>query len=180
MTDLQAAAAAVGSLRAAFDLTKTMLDIAGSVKVQAKVIELQREILSAQSSAMSAQNAQAALLERIHALEKEIVRLNEWDGAKDQYKLQQIGNGALAYVYKADPGSAEPPHWLCPTCFDKRQRGYLVSIGRGTGSHGASMNIWQCQTCKNSIQVHYARSPGKENEDKPDPSRTPGGGIIAF
>lgn len=163
MTDLQAAAAAVGSLRAAFDLTKTMLDLAGSVKVQAKVIELQREILTAQSNAMGAQNAQAALLERIQGLEKEIVRFKEWDGGKDQYKLRQLGGSALAYVYQGGSDSGQPPHWLCPTCFDKRQKGYLVSTGRAAGNHGASYNVWQCQTCKNSIQVSYTRSPGKED-----------------
>ena len=158
----------MAALKAAADLSKTLIDAVGAGKLREQAARLHGEILDARMAAIDAHEAQTALKQRVRDLEAEIARLKEWDGGAGRYKLQKLGTTALAYVYQAGPDGGEPPHWLCATCFDKRQKGYLVGIGRAGGTHGSSMNIWQCQTCKNQIQVHYSRSPGNEG-DGPEP-----------
>jgi hypothetical protein len=165
------AAGALGALKAAADLSKSLIDAIGAGKLREQAYGLHGEILGAYQSAIAAREAEAALKERVRDLETEIARLKTWDGGAGRYKLQQLGNTALAYVYQGDSDGAEPPHWLCATCFDKRQKGYLVGTGRALGNHGASLNVWQCQTCKASIQVHYNRSPGKEAGEQTAPAR---------
>jgi hypothetical protein len=61
MSDLRDAAAVLGSLKAAYDLSKAFLDVRGAVQQQAKVFELQSVILAAQQSALSAQEAVGAV-----------------------------------------------------------------------------------------------------------------------
>jgi hypothetical protein len=75
MSDLRDAAAVLGSLKAAYDLSKAFLDVRGTVQQQGKVFELQSVILAAQQSALSAQEAQSTLSTRISELENVLLSL---------------------------------------------------------------------------------------------------------
>jgi rubrerythrin len=171
MVDLAAAGTAVATLKGAFDLTKTVLDVQGTVKIQSKVIELQSQILAAQQSAMSAQQAQTTLLDRIKELEAEIARLKQWDTDQAEYQLEQIGTGGFAYTPKAEPTPTKPNYWLCVNCFDRsRQRSVLQAQGR---TKDDSQSIWACPACKASINVHWNASPRSRRVVEDEFSDTP-------
>lgn len=163
MSELQAAGAALSSLKLAYDLSKAMLDVSGAVKVQGKIFELQREILSAQASAMGAQQAQTTLLSQIDNLEKEIVSLKDWGRDQERYELKAIDTGAFAYMLKPGMERDEPPHWLCAKCFGQRQksflqfRGQVSTIAGGRGMHAK----WGCDTCRGEVMVYYQRKPSE-------------------
>jgi hypothetical protein len=166
MNELAAAGAAVSSLNAAFNLTKTFLDVQGAVKVQAKVVELQSQILSAQQSAMTAQQTQTALIDRVKDLEAEVARLKKWDTDKDQYHLEQVGSAGFVYSPKAEPDEANPNHWLCVHCFERGQRALLQDQGRVRDDPGVVGYI--CPSCKTTTRARYTHSPqsrGKVGED---------------
>lgn len=161
MTELQAAGAAISSLKAAFDLSKAVLDVAGAVKVQGKVFELQREILAAQSSAMAAQQAQATLLAEIGALKQQVVEVKNWDREAQNYELKAIDTGAFAYMLKPGMENGQPPHWLCAHCFNNRQKSLLQTKGQVvTPQEGRSQYAkWACNACRGEVTVFYTRKP---------------------
>jgi uncharacterized protein YlxW (UPF0749 family) len=67
--------AAVGALKAAFDIAKTLKDMNDAVARNAAVIELQGQILTAQE-------AQSALTDRIRELEKKVAGFETWEAEK--------------------------------------------------------------------------------------------------
>lgn len=171
MIELQAAATAVTSLNAAFNLTKTFLDVQGAVKVQAKVIELQQQILSAQQSAMSAQQTQTALLERIRDLESEVSRLQEWDVVQERYQLRDVGAGAFVYSPRTEPTSTQPNHWLCVNCFENSKRRSILQT-QGRDVIDDSYMLFGCPQCKSSIRVGWSDGPHRRGELLADGSRS--------
>ncbi len=154
-------AGGLSALKSASELTKAIIDIRDLSVVQGKAIELQRQILAAQESALAANEKQSLLVEKVRALEAEVARLKEWDTGKDAYRLTKVGTGAGVFVYipetATDPTKAN--HWLCVTCYDKRQRSLLQYQGR-TGTRGDE-SLYRCPNCKNDIRVHYNYAPGK-------------------
>jgi hypothetical protein len=90
MPDIADFAAAISSLKAAFEIAKTLVNARDAGVVRSKVIELQREILAAQASAVSAQSGQLAMLDRVRDLEKEVADLKAWDAEKEKYQLTEL------------------------------------------------------------------------------------------
>jgi hypothetical protein len=115
-------AAALSSLKTAGDMAKALKDVHDATTVQGKVFELQRVILEAQGQAMEAREAQTALVDRVRDLEAELARLKTWDAEKTRYELKMIASGMFAYMLKPDQRGSEPPHWLCPNCFEEGKK----------------------------------------------------------
>lgn len=170
MLDLAAAGAALAASKNAFDLTKAVLDIQGSVKVQGKVIELQQQILSAQHAALTASETQTALLKRIEELEAEIARLQQWNASKDEYRFEDVGAGAFVYSPKAEPTPAKPNEWLCVPCFDGGHRGVLQNQG---STKDAQQVIFACPRCGKGFHVHSRRGPHNRGQLMSDGTRRP-------
>jgi hypothetical protein len=64
---------------------------------------------------------------------------------------------------KSGMGDSEPPHWLCPNCFSRKQKSFLQFKGRDTRSHGSGRgdhSNYGCDTCKAAMKVFYMRNPG--------------------
>ena len=64
------------------DIAKGLKDINDAAARNLAVIELQEKILAAHT-------AQAALVERVGELEKEMARFETWDAEKQRYRLTQ-------------------------------------------------------------------------------------------
>ena len=151
-------ASALTSLKAAFDMTKAMKDIRDATSFQGKVFELQRTILEAQSQAIEARDAHSADVKRIGQLEEEIARLKAWDGEKERYELIAVGHGAFVYALKPEMAGGEPSHWLCTTCYQKRQKSILQEMGR---MPDRSYAIWRCPSCQAVASIYYTHNPKK-------------------
>ena len=152
------ALAGLSALKTAFDMAKGLKDIDDAVRRNAAVIELQEKILSAQQ-------AQAALVEQVGKLEKEVANLKAWDAVeREKYELKEVDPGALAYVLKPDANKAEPPHWLCATCYGDRKKSFLQYSGRVPKNKMASEYKCQRQGCGASIRVDYKVSPSGTSE----------------
>jgi hypothetical protein len=135
--------AALTSLRAAYELTKAMIGLRDAEAFRDKSIELRELILESQEKAIEAREAYSAQMDRIRALEAEVAGLKDWTAEKQNYELKPVGEGAVAYMLKADKRGAEPPHWLCPTCFAKGQKSFL----NPTGAQTQRSWIYKCITC---------------------------------
>jgi hypothetical protein len=122
----------IGALKSAFDLTKGLKDIDDRVRLNDARMELQEKILEAQQ-------AQASLLERIGALEKELASFEKWDAEKENYQLTTIAADTFAYARKPAADSSVPLHFICANCYEDRKKRILQ---RADAAHVA------CPDCK--------------------------------
>jgi hypothetical protein len=134
------AIAGLSAIKTAFDLAKGLKDISDAANRNAAVIELQEKILTAQQ-------AQAALVERISELEKQVANFEAWDTEKEKYELKPVGDHGIVYMLKPSARGTEPPHWLCPNCYEQRKKSYLQKAP----IHGG---LYVCQPCKTNITAH--------------------------
>ena len=124
----------IGETLGGLSIFKTMFDLAKSIKDsndaavrKGATIELQEQILSAQT-------AQFALVEQVSASKTEIAKFETWDAEKQRYELKALGtHGVFAYSMKPSMSEGEPPHEICPDCYQERQKSILQQVTRFPG-----------------------------------------------
>jgi hypothetical protein len=163
MPDVAEIGAAIVSLKAAFELAKTLVGARDEAVIREKVIELQGEILSAQASAMKAQSHQSTLLQEVGDLKKEVTDLKAWGAEKEKYKLVNLteerpAGGAFAYTLKDQASSTEVEHYLCANCFNDGRKAILQAETRYPGA----VTIMWCHRCGAEVNrsgVSYETTP---------------------
>lgn len=157
MVDMHALASAATALKAAFDISKVALNLRDEAMIRAKVTEMQGEISAALASAITAQTDQMAMLERVRELEKEVANLKAWDAEKTRYELKEVGPGAFARCVKPAAKGADPPHCICPTCYERRQAIPLQAPSWAVQRDRGGDTSRSCPAC--GTTVAYARNP---------------------
>lgn len=139
----------ISGLKTAADIAKSLMELKSISDVQAKVIELQSAILSAQSSALSANADQAAMVDEIRTLKKEIADVKAWESQKQRYQLTTFGeNGAVVYALKESMSVSEPPHWICTKCYEEGKRMILQPRNNKEG-----FVFLACPSCNSEIHT---------------------------
>jgi hypothetical protein len=136
----------ISAFKAMFDMAKSLKDINDATVRDRAVIELQKEILGAQV-------AQAALVERVSYLEKEMTRFETWDAEKQRYELKQVAPGAFAYSVKPGARGAEPAHWICAACYQNRKKFVLQEMPMRVPQAGGLVSLWACPACSAKISI---------------------------
>jgi hypothetical protein len=136
------AIAGLGAIRTAFDMAKALESIHEAVARDRAVIDLQKEILAAQQ-------AQFALVERVRNLEKEVTAFENWDAEKKRYQMKDFGGGTIAYALKPEMAGGEPPHRICPACYQTGKKGFLQS----RGPNAYRQEIVQCSECDKQFEL---------------------------
>ena len=154
--DMVSWASAASGLSAAGDIVKAMIGLRDEQAIRAKVIELQGVIMSAQSDALAAQASHSMLIERNNFLEKEVMRAKDWAAQKERYELADTGQGSLAYRLKDGVEPPEPPHWLCPACY---QQGRKSILKHETVPEGRAKTL-VCHPCGFDIVTYGVRHRG--------------------
>jgi hypothetical protein len=149
--DLVAIQAAIGSLKAATDISRSLLQMKTMADVQGKVIELQSALLDAQNGALAATAAQFELLERIRALEAQLKEKGDWEAQRVRYLLVSPWRGpAQAYALKRDVAEGEKPHLVCANCFHSSRRVILNPVS----DKGGFVQM-VCPACKATMDTGY-------------------------
>ncbi len=154
MTDAATISAGLQSLKAAFDIGKALTNLSISAEIKSRIIEMNGKILAAQESAIASRDYQSALLKQIGDLEKHIAELEAWDAEKQKYELINIRDEkttknfgpAFARALKADAGTSEPSHLVCPDCYEKREKTILQEESRA-----GNIRVLFCQRCQFEI-----------------------------
>lgn len=156
MTDALAIGGLIQSFKTMADLGKALLGMRDAVLIQNKVAELNGEILSAQASALATQMDQFTLLEQKRALEEEVARLKAWDAEKQKYQLAKLNphTDVFAYTLKQDSGVTEPPHSLCPQCY---QDGVKTILQKEIRLPLAEVLV--CNRCGSELYIMGRRHP---------------------
>ncbi|HYV32729.1 MAG TPA: hypothetical protein VEO53_16700 [Candidatus Binatia bacterium] len=118
MVDMGAISGGLAALKAARDIAEGLINLRDTAKFQGAVVELQGKILAAQSD-------QFALLERARELEAKLARLEAWEAEKRRYQLKDFGGSTFAYELRPEAADGEPPHRICPNCYQKGHKSIL-------------------------------------------------------
>lgn len=143
----------IGAFKASLDILKTLKDASDFTSRQGIVIKLHEQILTAQA-------AQLELIQEVSALKAEITRFEKWSAEAERYQLRNIAFGTTAYVLKKDSAGGEPPHWICPTCYEGRKRSILQSAGPAAEYGPDSRKFaWKCHSCGAILRAPYTVKP---------------------
>lgn len=149
--DLVAIQAAISSLKAAADISKSIMDMKNMSEVQGKVIELQSALLEAQNCALMATTSQFELQEKIRELEAKLNEKGNWVKEKARYQLVSPWRGpAQTYALKQSEANGEEPHLVCSSCFNKEAKEILNPLKNKDG--------WLqmvCPRCKSTMDTGY-------------------------
>ena len=148
MPDISAIAAALASFQTAKNIAQAMIGLRDAAAFQSKMIEFQSAILDAQNAAFAANDERATLVQRIGKLEKEIADFKAWEAEAKRYQLTEVATRVFAYALKPEAQGAEPPHWICPGCYQKHQKSILQ--GFESGAFGWSH---ACPSCKLEVRA---------------------------
>jgi len=144
-------AGAINALKGASDIAKGMLAFKFDTEMSAKVMDLNRIILDVQQQVMAANESYSAATSRIKELEAELAKLNNWEQEQQRYQLHSLVPGTLVYRIKPDMQGTEPPHDICPNCYQKGAKSILQE-GRSQGSYFSGTHIYFCPQCKTEFQ----------------------------
>jgi uncharacterized protein YgiB involved in biofilm formation len=135
---------ALSAIKTAFDMAKGLESIHDATIRDRAIIELQKEILAAQAT-------QFALVERIHALEKEVAEFETWETEKQRYELKPLGHG-FAYFLKPDAQSAEASHQICANCYAHGKKSFLARVPSNTARAALGMGaVYRCPECRAEV-----------------------------
>lgn len=125
MVDIPSITATIVGLKHAADIAKAMKELHLQTDIQTKVIDLQSAILSAQSDALTTQAEQSTMIQKIRDLQEEVARVKAWDKTKQRYQLITPWDGCHVYALKDASKGTDPPHWICPHCYEDDRRSML-------------------------------------------------------
>lgn len=117
--------AAFQSLKTAKEIAQTILRMKIDAEVNLKVSEIIDLLLAAQERNLTAQEDHAAMSRRVDELEKQLLKFEQWAEEKQRYVLQEVESGNLIYACKETEQGGEPPHNICPNCYEDRVKSIL-------------------------------------------------------
>jgi hypothetical protein len=140
--------AGLAAFKTMFDMAKALKDINDAAIRNGAVIALQEQILSAQAQ-------QATLIDRIRELEEEVARFETWNAEKRRYELKELRDRLIAYSVKEEARGTEPPHSICPDCYQQGVKSILQHVIRTPGR----TDVLICQRCGWEAYLNGAWQP---------------------
>ena len=138
------------SLKAAKDILKALFALKVTGEVQHQLTEIGDHLMSAQKAALDAQAEQQAMTGRIRELEEQLIKFEDWETQKQRYELKKTSPGRQTFVYtvKESMQAGEPPHSICPKCYQDRVKSILQGRTyrpKQTMTTGMYLECPQCQ-----------------------------------
>lgn len=138
---------AYSGIKAATDITQSMLTLKTDAAVTSKVIELNGVLLGLQGQLNSAHTEHTVLGNRIRELEAEIAQFASWEHEKTRYNLHQFETGTFAYRVKAELNGDNPQYCICVNCYEKGFKAMLQTCKDGY------YNALKCHRCDSLIRT---------------------------
>ena len=137
--DITSISAAIGSLKAAGEIAKGIVDLKSSEEISKKVIDLQFQILAAQDSAMDAKAQCIELVQQNFELSRQVSDLREQINARAAMTFRDN-----VYWRQVEGGAEEGP--FCPKCNDGPAKSAARMASR------PDQHWWNCPACGVSIK----------------------------
>lgn len=120
---------ALATANSARSLISSAIDARDDTKRRAALAEANEQIFELVGKLMGAQLAQSELVQTKAALEARVAELEAHQRQAERYELQELASGALVYAYKEGVQPSEPPHRICPRCWDVDQKKSILQPG---------------------------------------------------
>jgi rubrerythrin len=145
---------AIVGLKNAADLANFIQKANTKVEINNAALQISGIAIQAQTALALANGKIADLTEEKRALEAKIVQFERWDAEKERYELKAVRQGVFVYLIKPECQGAEPLHWICPNCYERRQKSILQAAQKA-----GVMNHSVCPSCKAVFDVHFPGRP---------------------
>jgi len=116
---------ALSSLSVALKIGKSLININNITERQDALIKFSDAIIDANSKIIASQSVQSALAAKIDELEKECMRLKNWEAERKKYVRKEVGPGAFVYIANDYVGNFQSAHKYCCDCFDNHKKSTL-------------------------------------------------------
>lgn len=120
-------------------------------QAQTDVLE---KLLALQMDALSLQEKHSALIHEKEELQKKVMEAQKWSETESQYELKQVVPGRIVRSFKKTSESTDPPHWLCPNCWEDKKKSILQSYNWMGDSWRVS-----CPRCSFKMSVSGSHIP---------------------
>lgn len=138
--DISQISAAVGIATNLAKLVSGTLRTATDADALKLFAELRNDFIDLQSKLLAAQGEYQQLTDINRTLERTIEAHDQWSAESKCYELRQIADGVFVYASKPNHRQSEPPHRLCPNCFEQKKKSIMCKIHVDYGTH-------KCHTC---------------------------------
>lgn len=144
-----------GALSATYNAAKMaggLLNLSKEANVQQIVIDLNGSILELQGKVLGVQTKYEELAAAKQLLEAKLGEYQRWDAEAMRYQLFELAPGMLVYALNPERAFGEPPHYLCPNCFQQRKKAILHHPS-------ADHANYVCDSCKFDVRPTKAPTP---------------------
>jgi hypothetical protein len=155
MVDITAVSGLLTSLQALKELVSSISATHDRVRLDNTLIAVNEAIMSAHEKAIAAQEAYSTLDKTRCDLEKRVREFETWEREAQRYELKDFGGSTFAYVVKEAMQGSEPPHSICPTCYENKKKSILQFVGI---KH--SQQYFLCPVCDRTYHLgeyHYQK-----------------------
>ena len=117
--------------------------------LQAQGSQLLGEIIALQITISGLVKEKDAAHEEAQEYKNRYLQLADWNAQAARYELKEIATGVFVYASKNDTEGTDPAHWLCPNCYQDRNKSILQRKSRDWGG-----TTYACPRCSTSICDH--------------------------
>jgi hypothetical protein len=147
--EFTAAFALVGqAIKTARNVVETTSDLKSKealASLQDGILDLQAKVYDAQAKYQGLADAKREAEEKLRASEK-------WETEAARYQLAELAPGISVYVVKTDQLHGEHVHYICPHCFQRKQKSILQ---RPSIDH----SNYVCHECKFDAHPAHVAAP---------------------
>jgi hypothetical protein len=119
------------------NLGKAILNTRDEIKAQELKLEFNNALLDLHEKQLSIVKECQTILAENEAMKKQLAAFERWDQESARYQLHQLVPGILVYALKSEFQTTEPAHWLCPACYQDKQKSILHRQTKGS-------DVWIC------------------------------------
>jgi transcription initiation factor IIE alpha subunit len=152
---------ALSSVKAIAELTNLVLKAKVDNAVTAKAVESQTALIHLQSAVLSLQSEHEVLQREKNELREELNNLLAWNSEANKYHLIEICPGVFVY---ASNDENQPRFWLCPHCFENRERSILQLDNKSI--EGTDYLCPRCKTVLHDPTNRYSLSFAASSSSK--------------
>lgn len=121
----QSITATTSAFKDVLGIVKSLATIDDRIKFTSAIAELQEKLLNQQAVCLDELQKRAESLERIDALGKKLLELEDFGRVAKLYKMFSPCVGNVVYALRDPPHDGQEKHWLCPKCFADRKASIL-------------------------------------------------------
>jgi predicted RNA-binding Zn-ribbon protein involved in translation (DUF1610 family) len=139
--DITTITGAYQGLKAAKELLTVAFDAKVDAESKPKILEAQTRLGEVQDALFMLRERLSELQDERNSLRQQLEASEAWKGKIDKYELTTTAGGAVVYAFKSTP-----PHYICPSCINKKEIHPLQNNRTLTGKY-------RCTGCSSEYPI---------------------------